>query len=230
MQRLSSAGRCSPMRSMFTPITLRLFIISNAGISTPMSHTKRKVPNGPRFVPRSEPPKITTAPPAPSSSMSLRKVAPPTALKLTSSRSRPSNVASCAPGSPASRSMGWCTPIAWSRASFRAPAVTPNTVQPWCRAMRTRNCPTPPAALCTSTRSPGRNGRAIMAIYHAVQPCVHNAAAMPSGRSSGTGISARWSVTASSAYPPKRVIAATRRPIMARSTPVPTSVIRPTTS
>ena len=76
-------------------------------------------------------------------------------------------------------------------AVFSAPPATAYTMQSACRASCTSNCPTPPAALCTSTRMPARNGQATRAMYQAVAPCVPNANEAPSDRSSGTTAMAR---------------------------------------
>ena len=98
----------------------------------------------------------------------------------------------------------------WSRACWlrtvavtRAPAITPS----WTAAM-----PTPPAAPCTSNRSPTVRPAWVKSASWAVVKTSGTPPAAVQSSSSGTGIAVRSWTTASSAWPPPATIAITRSP------------------
>ena len=93
----------------------------------------------------------------------------------------------------------------WRRVAMTRPA--PSSWASW-----TARLPTPPAAACTTTVSPGASRALVRSRCHAVVPCSTKASAVVSSTSSGSAkVVAGWA-RACSAYPPSPSSATTRRP------------------
>ena len=103
----------------------------------------------------------------------------------------------------------------------RAPAIVPS----WTAAM-----PTPPAAPCTSSRSPTISAACVNSASWAVVNTSGTPPAAVQSSSSGTGIAVRSCTTASSAWPPPATTAITRSPGSKRLTPGPVSTTSPASS
>ena len=103
----------------------------------------------------------------------------------------------------------------------RAPAIVPSC---------TAAIPTPPAAPCTSSRSPTVRRACEKSASWAVVKTSGTPPAAVQSSSSGTGIAADSWTTASSAWPPPATTAITRSPGSKRVTPRPTSATSPASS